>query len=209
VHEGSFNNTVKLRGMVAEPLRESHVTYGERFYATRLRVPRLSHACDLLPVTISERLLSGYTPQVDSVVTIIGQLRSYNQYIDGASRLILTVFAKDIIFADTQEGFLNYIALRGHICKPPIYRTTPFGREIADILLAVNRAFQKSDYIPCIAWGRFARYAQNLRMRDMIGITGRMQSRIYEKALADGSVVEKTAYEVSIGSLEKNQGITV
>ena len=209
MQQGGFHNTVKLRGMVAESLKESHVTYGERFYATRLRVPRLSHACDLLPITISERLLSGYMPQVDSIVTIIGQLRSYNQYIDGASRLILTVFAKDIIFADTQEGFLNFIALKGHICKPPIYRTTPFGREIADILLAVNRAFRKSDYIPCIAWGRLARYAQNLSMGDMISISGRMQSRIYEKTLPDGSVVEKTAYEVSIGSLEKNQEVTV
>ena len=197
-----MNNTVKLRGIVSTPLSLSHMTFGESFYRFILEVPRLSGNADLLPITISERLLSGFRPETGSVITIMGQLRSYNQYVDGASRLILTVFAKDVIYALTDEDYCNHVTLNGHICKSPIYRTTPFQREISDILLAVNRAYHKSDYVPCIAWGRNARYAHDLTMGQRIYIIGRMQSREYEKQQPDGSKIVKTAYEVSISSIE-------
>lgn len=154
------NNHLVLVGKVTSEKRFSHEVYGEKFYNFDLSVPRLSGNADLIPITISERLLTNKDIEMDSKVTVIGQFRSYNSYDNDRNRLILTVFAKDITFAEDQENDVkvgkdivsNEVVLNGYICKKPIYRKTPFGREISDILLAVNRAYNKSDYIPCIAW---------------------------------------------------------
>ena len=193
----TLSNKVLLFGEVNSEMSFSHDLYGEKFYGFILKVKRLSNYCDLLPITISERLLAGVDVQVGQMICIGGQLRSYNKYIDGRGRLILTVFAKEISF-DTPQENPNLIILKGYVCKPPIYRTTPFNREIADLLIAVNRAYNKSDYIPCIAWGRNAKYAQTLNVGEMITIEGRIQSREYEKVTEDGVVEKRIAYEVSI-----------
>ena len=201
----------------------SHEIYGERFYLFDLSIPRLSGNADIIPVTVSERLINDEMMQIGTKLLIKGQFRSYNSYENEKNRLILTVFAKDIekIEENAQENveneegnettsnefakkdsITNEVVLVGYICKKPIYRQTPFGREIADILLAVNRAYNKSDYIPSIAWGRNARFCQNLEVGTEVKIVGRIQSRNYEKKYEDGTVVKKVAYEVSIGSLE-------
>lgn len=205
------NNHLVLMGKVTSEKRFSHEIYGESFYIFDMEVPRLSNNADIIPVTISERLISDDKLQIGSEVLIKGQFRSYNSYENERNKLILTVFAKDIIFADEiqeengeekKEITSNEVVLTGYICKKPIYRQTPFGREIADILLAVNRAYNKSDYIPAIAWGRTARFCQNIEVGTEVKITGRVQSRTYEKKFEDGTVQTKVAYEVSIGSLE-------
>lgn len=205
------NNHLVLMGKVTSEKRFSHEIYGESFYIFDMEVPRLSNNADVIPVTISERLISDDKLQIGSKVLIKGQFRSYNSYENERNKLILTVFAKDIIFEDEiqeeneeekKEIASNEVVLTGYICKKPIYRQTPFGREIADILLAVNRAYNKSDYIPAIAWGRTARFCQNIEVGTEVKITGRVQSRTYEKKFEDGTVQTKVAYEVSIGSLE-------
>lgn len=193
----TVTNKVMLYGEVETEMVFNHDLYGEKFYSFNLKVKRLSNYCDLLPVTISERLLNGMQLEIGQQVCISGQLRSYNKYINGRGRLILTVFAKEISL-DTVLENPNLITLRGYICKTPIYRTTPFNREIADLLIAVNRSYNKSDYIPCIAWGRNAKFAQTLSIGEMIMIEGRVQSREYEKVLESGTVEKRTAYEVSI-----------
>lgn len=200
-------NTVKLVGKVASEKTFSHEMYGEGFYTIDLEVPRLSSSVDLLPVTISERLIVNMDLSVGKYVIIEGQLRSYNRYVDNNNRLILTIFAKDIFLPDEEElkeaiRKPNEIFLDGYICKKPIYRTTPFGREITDILIAVNRAYNKSDYIPCIAWGRNARFCENMLVGDHIRLWGRVQSREYQKKLPSGKVETRMAYEVSISKLE-------
>ncbi|GHU50919.1 single-strand DNA-binding protein [Clostridia bacterium] len=226
------DNTVTLTGNVfSEPLF-SHKIYGESFYTFDIEVERLSEATDVLPVTVSDRVTSVDALREGEKIKIEGQLRSYNSYIkqEQRNRLILTVFVRDIDFlADTEEeegedhgeeksffkaaefnassfdsGELipNEVVLNGYICKPTVYRKTPFKREIADILLAVNRPYNNSDYIPCIAWGRNARFASNLKVGENIRIWGRMQSRQYQKKLSDGEVLNKTAYEVSVGKIE-------
>ncbi len=197
-------NRVLLFGEVNSELNFSHDLYGEKFYSFILKVKRLSNYCDLLPITISERLLAGVQLLPGQEVSINGQLRSYNKYIDGRGRLILTVFAKEISF-DTPQENPNLIVLKGYVCKPPIYRTTPFNREIADLLIAVNRAYNKSDYIPCIAWGRNAKYAQILNVGEMITIEGRIQSREYEKVTEDGATEKRIAYEVSVIKIYSKQ----
>jgi hypothetical protein len=184
----------------------SHDVLGEGFYSFNLLVPRLSDAFDILPITISERLIEGSRFAPEEYISITGQIRSYNNYIEeeGRNRLVLTVFAKDYEFHDDiAKQNPNEVFLDGYICKPPIYRTTPFGREIADLLLAVNRSYNKSDYIPCITWGRNARYSAKLAVGDNIKIWGRMQSRLYQKKLDNEEMVEKTAFEVSVSRLEK------
>ena len=203
------DNEARIVGYVASDLEFSHEVHTEGFYRFIIMSDRLSENKDTIVVTISERILADVEIPAGTKVEVTGQFRSYNNYSGEGSKLILTLFARDLRISDDCEKCENEIYLNGYICKPVVYRVTPFGREIADILVAVNRAYNKSDYIPCIAWGRLARYAQNLSMGDMISISGRMQSRIYEKTLPDGSVVEKNAYEVSIGSLEKNQEVTV
>jgi len=204
------NNHLVLVGKVTSEKRVSHEVYGEKFYIFDLSVPRLSGNADIIPITISERLLMAEELTVGSKVTVQGQFRSYNCYENEKNRLILTVFAKDITFAEDQEEEIkvgkdivsNEVTLNGYICKRPIYRKTPFGREISDILLAVNRAYNKSDYIPCIAWGRNARFCENMEVGTAVKIIGRVQSRMYEKKLEDGTVQNRVAYEVSVASLE-------
>ncbi len=204
------NNSLVLVGKITSEKTFSHEIYGEKFYTFNLSVPRLSGNADIIPITISERLFKEDELVVDKKVKVTGQFRSYNSYEKEKNRLILTVFAKDIEFLENQDeevvaskDFLsNEVVLIGYICKPPIYRQTPFGREISDILLAVNRAYNKSDYIPCIAWGRNARFCSKMEVGVEVKIIGRVQSRNYEKKHEDGTIEPRVAYEVSIASLE-------
>ena len=163
-------------------------------------VKRLSDQSDKIPITISERLIDDNMIREGSKISITGQFRSYNKLVDGKSRLMLTVFVRDIEELDESKN-PNSIELVGFICKEPIYRITPFKREICDILLAVNRAYNKSDYIPCIAWGRNARYVKNLEIGDKIVLNGRIQSRTYQKLQEDGEYENKIAYEISINRI--------
>ena len=202
------NNHLVLVGKVTSDKKFSHEIYGESFYIFDLEVARLSGNSDIIPITISERLILEKELEIGDKVAIEGQFRSYNSYENEKNRLILTVFAKDIKYLseedeeNSSEKVSNEVTLIGYICKKPIYRQTPFGREISDILLAVNRAYNKSDYIPAIAWGRNARFCQNIEVGTKVKITGRVQSRHYEKKFEDGTTQTRTAYEVSISSLE-------
>ena len=205
------NNYLTLVGKVTGEKKFSHEIYGERFYIFNLEIPRLSGNEDIIPITVSERLIDENTLSEGNKLLVKGQFRSYNSYENGKNRLILTVFAKDVLEVKDEEEenemakkdeITNEVVLIGFICKKPIYRQTPFGREISDLLLAVNRAYNKSDYIPCIAWGRNARFCQNLEVGAQVKVVGRVQSRTYEKKHEDGSVETRVAYEVSIGSLE-------
>ncbi len=203
----SENNYIILVGKITSEKVFSHEVYGESFYIFNLEIPRLSGTADLIPVTISERLISNFDLTIGKEVAIEGQFRSYNTYENQRSRLVLTVFAKDIkeYQEENEEGrerISNEVVLTGYVCKKPIYRKTPFGREISDVLLAVNRAYNKSDYIPCIAWGRNARFCENMEIGTEVRITGRVQSRMYEKKHEDGTIEPRVAYEVSVGSLE-------
>ena len=205
----SENNQLVLVGKVTSDKRFSHEIYGEKFYVFDLSVPRLSGNADIIPITISERLLLEQDLDIGKNITIEGQFRSYNSFENEKNRLVLTVFAKEVEFLEGEEEFTpskenvsNEVTLDGYICKKPIYRKTPFGREIADILLAVNRAYNKSDYIPCIAWGRNARFSENIPVGTEVRIVGRVQSRQYEKKYEDGTSEVKVAYEVSVASLE-------
>ncbi len=198
------NNMATISGKVVSNVEFSHEVYGEGFYYFLLDVPRLSDSSDRIPVTISERLASKDRLTVGTIIEVEGQFRSYNSYNSEGNKLLLTVFARDIIFLEDEKKIKNpnQIYLNGFICKKPIYRTTPFGREITDILLAVNRPYNKSDYIPCIAWGRNARFSEKLIVGDNIKIWGRIQSRAYQKKLETGEVINKVAYEVSISKME-------
>ena len=207
------NNHLVLVGKITSEKRFSHEIYGESFYIFDMEVPRLSETFDIIPITISERLINDDELKIGRRIIVKGQFRSYNSYENERNRLVLTVFAKDIIYEDDIEtraaedeeinlDVSNEVVLIGHICKKPIYRKTPFGREIADILLAVNRAYNKSDYIPSIAWGRNARFCDRLEVGAEVRAVGRVQSRKYEKKYEDGTTEEKVAYEVSISSLE-------
>lgn len=206
------NNYLTLVGKVTGEKKFSHEIYGERFYVFNLEIARLSGNADIIPITVSERLISDEMLAEGKKLLVKGQFRSYNSYDNEKNRLILTVFAKDVIEVEENEEeenemtkkdmVTNEVVLVGFICKKPIYRQTPFGREIADILLAVNRAYNKSDYIPTIAWGRNARFCQNLEVGTKVKLVGRVQSRMYEKKHEDGTVENRVAYEVSIGSLE-------
>lgn len=196
-------NKVYIEGKVASELTFSHEMYGEGFYTVNIEVPRLSDAADYLPITVSERLISSLNMSQGTLISIEGQLRSYNRYIDGSNRLILTIFARDIKEIDEISKSPNQIYLDGFICKSPVYRTTPFGREITDLLVAVNRPYNKSDYIPAIAWGRNARFSNMLEIGSHIRLWGRIQSREYEKKLTEESTVKRVAYEVSISKMEK------
>ena len=204
----SENNHLILVGKIISEKNYSHEIYGEKFYIFNLEVIRLSSTTDIIPITISERLLTDLEIAIGKEVKIEGQFRSYNSYENERNRLILTVFAKEIeeiVKSEDEEEkdtVTNEVTLIGYVCKRPIYRQTPFGREIADVLLAVNRAYNKSDYIPCIAWGRNARFCQNMEVGTEVKITGRVQSRSYEKKHEDGTVENRVAYEVSIASME-------
>ncbi|WMJ81083.1 single-stranded DNA-binding protein [Clostridium sp. MB40-C1] len=197
-----LNNKIYLEGTCVRGLEFSHEMYGEGFYVFQLAVNRLSDAKDILPITVSERLLTEIDIREGVDLVVEGQLRSYNKFIDGSNRLILTVFARDIQPCIERSKNPNQIFLNGFICKPPVYRTTPFGREIADILLAVNRPYNKSDYIPTISWGRNSRFCKVLKVGDNIRVWGRLQSRQYQKKVSEDQSLTKTAYEVSISKLE-------
>ena len=203
------NNSLVLMGKVANEKTFSHEIYGEKFYQFSLSVPRLSGNADNIPITISERLFKDEDIAIGKNVKVNGQFRSYNGYENNKNRLVLTVFVKDIEFLPDGDEVLsdkdvvsNEVDLTGFICKPPIYRQTPFGREITDILIAVNRAYNKSDYIPCIAWGRNARFCSKMPVGTEVKVTGRVQSRNYEKKYEDGTVEQRVAYEVSVSNLE-------
>lgn len=199
----STNNEVFLTGTVDSELIYSHEVYGEGFYSFYIKIFRLSHICDRINVTVSERLIKDLTLDEGSEISVSGQFRSYNNYSQDGNKLILTVFARDISMgvADDEKN-PNQIYLNGFLCKAPVYRTTPFGREITDLLLAVNRAYNKSDYIPCIAWGRNARFSSTLQVGDNIKIWGRIQSREYQKKISDTESITKTAYEISVSKME-------
>lgn len=198
------NNYLVLIGKIISDKTFSHEIYGESFYVFNLEVPRLSGNEDIIPITISERLIANFDLTIGRKVVIEGQFRSYNSYENEKNRLVLTVFAKDIIDykEEQEENVSNEVVLNGYVCKKPIYRKTPFGREISDILLAVNRAYNKSDYIPCIAWGRNARFAGGLEVGSHLQICGRVQSREYTKKIGEEEVEKRVAYEVSVSKID-------
>jgi primosomal replication protein N len=198
------NNVVYIAGKVVGEMEFSHEVYGEGFYRFLIEVPRLSKCSDIIPVTISERLLEKDGILTGKYIEIDGQFRSYNNYSESGNRLILTVFAREYRYLECENDIKNpnRIYLNGYLCKNPIYRSTPLGREIADILLAVNRPYNKSDYIPCIAWGRNARFSERLQIGDNLKVWGRIQSRQYQKKYENGKTVTKTAYEVSVSKME-------
>lgn len=197
------NNLAEVCGIVEDELQFNHEIFGESFYTFTLKIPRLSGTSDRIKVMVSERLLSDLELSVGTSVEISGQFRSYNSSENGDNKLILTVFAKDIANSDPgNQKNPNSLFLNGYVCKEPVYRTTPFGREITDLLLAVNRTYNKSDYIPVIAWGRNARYCKNFQVGDNVKVWGRIQSRDYQKKLSEDEVVTRTAYEVSVSKLE-------
>lgn len=196
-------NIVNLRGELGEELTFSHEIFGEKFYSAKIKIHRLSDTYDILPITISERLLQEVNLNENNLVDVVGQLRSYNKNINSRNKLVLTVFAREIKVVDGEAKDPNNIFLDGYICKEPIYRKTPLGREIADLLVAINRPYNKSDYIPSIVWGRNAKFAKNLKVGDRIQMWGRVQSRDYEKKLESGEVEKRVAYEVSISKIKR------
>ena len=196
----ALNNAVTLSGTIVTEPTFSHEIYGEKFYEIILAVKRLSGMEDVLPISVSEHLLTPFV-SCGSKITVHGQFRSYNKTVEEKSKLMLTVFARDVLpFDETINP--NTLTLTGFVCKPPVFRKTPFEREICDILIAVNRQYGKSDYIPCIVWGRNARFAQNLPVGSHVTITGRVQSRNYQKKLPDETTVTRTAYEVSASKID-------
>ena len=194
------NNRVTIAGEVVSDLVFSHETYGEKFYELSLKVARLSDIFDIIPVTISERLLMDSDIKLGSKIAGSGQFRSYNKLEDGKSKLMLTVFLRELLPYNEVENS-NTIDIVGYVCKEPVFRTTPFKREIADVLLAVNRSYNKSDYLPCIAWGRNARFVKNFEIGDKVSVSGRIQSREYQKKIGE-ELITKVAYEVSLNRVE-------
>lgn len=206
------NNNITLAGVVEREPEYSHEVLGEGFYVFMLKCSRTSGNKDTLPVMISDRLVDIREIKVGQVVTVSGQIRSFNRHIDDVkSKLILSVFAREleILAQDATElpfeENINTVILDGFVCKPPVYRCTPKGREIADVLIAVNRMYGKADYIPCITWGRNARYAGNLDVGTRIDVEGRLQSREYTKKLDDGTEEIRTAYEISVSRIEESE----
>ena len=194
------NNKVFISGEIVSNAEFSHEVYGEGFYEMNVLVKRLSGQADVLPVTISERLIEDKDLKVGSTINALGQFRSYNKLVEGKSKLMLTVFIRELVSYPVIKN-PNSIVLVGYVCKPPVYRTTPFNREIADVLIAVNRSYNKSDYIPCIAWGRNARFAKNIAVGEKVALSGRIQSREYQKKISETQTKTLTAYEVSISKL--------
>ena len=208
-YEQMNNNRVMLTGKVLTVPVFSHETFGEGFYELKLSVPRLSDKEDIIPIIVSEKLLTDNKFAVGNIVRIKGQFRSYNQNDGEKSKLILTVFVREVLENLDEDVNPNIIEITGYICKPPIYRTTPFKREICDILVAVNRAYNKSDYLPCIAWGRNARFIKNIEIGAKLFIVGRIQSREYQKKYDNGEVENKIAYEISITRIQTdNVGVS-
>ena len=198
------NNQVTITGEVASEFTFSHEVFGEGFYMVEVLVRRLSNSDDRIPLMISERLIDVTQDYRGEYITVNGQFRSYNKHDENKNHLVLSVFVREITFVEEElDGAkTNNIMLDGYICKNPIYRKTPLGREIADLLLAVNRPYGKSDYIPCICWGRNARFASTFQVGEHVQILGRIQSREYVKKLTETETEKRVAYEVSVGKLE-------
>ena len=198
------NNQVSIVGEIISDFQYSHEVYGEGFYMVEVAVSRLSNFSDYIPLMISERLIDTSQSYIGQKVYVTGQFRSYNRHEELKNRLVLSVFVREIEFIEeeTEEMKSNQILLDGYICKDPIYRKTPLGREIADLLVAVNRSYGKSDYIPCICWGRDARFAARFEVGVHVQIWGRIQSREYVKRLNEDEVEKRTAYEVSVSKIE-------
>ena len=198
------NNQVSIMGKIASQFTFSHQVFGEGFYMLDVLVKRLSDSEDRIPVMVSERLVDVTEDYEGEYIQVTGQFRSYNRHEEKKNRLVLSVFAREISFVEDEDDSVksNQIFLDGYICKPPVYRKTPLGREIADLLIAVNRPYGKSDYIPCICWGRNARHASAFQVGGHVLIWGRIQSREYMKRLSDTQSEKRTAYEVSVSKLE-------
>lgn len=192
-------NYAQLLGTVEEEPVFSHKSYGEQFYEMKLAVARRSGYRDVIPVVVSERLMLEEFPALGDRIAVCGQIRTYNKEEQGRNRLIITVFAREYRQAAAEECYdENYIQLNGFLCKEPVQRTSPLGRDICDLMVAVNRMYNKSDYIPCIAWGRNAGYGGRMKVGDAISLTGRIQSREYKKRDQEGNAYVRTAYEVSV-----------
>lgn len=198
------NNQVTIMGEIVSPFSFSHEVFGEGFYMVEVSVRRLSNSEDKIPVMVSERLMDVEQDYTGEFIMVHGQFRSYNRHDEVKNRLVLSVFAREVCFIEEElDGAkTNMILLDGYICKLPVYRKTPLGREIADLLLAVNRPYGKSDYIPCICWGRNARFASAFEVGNHVQILGRIQSREYVKRLTETETEKRTAYEVSVSKLE-------
>ena len=198
------NNKVTVGGKVVGGFTYSHEMYGEKFYLFDILLRRLSGAYDVIPVMVSDRLMDVEKDYTDCNILVSGQFRSYNKHEEVSTKLILSVFAREITFLEEidEEQNVNSISLDGYICKEPKYRETPLGREIADVLLAVNRPYGKSDHIPCICWGRNARFVGQLDIGSHVRISGRIQSREYQKKLENGEFETRTAYEVSASKVD-------
>lgn len=198
------NNQVTIMGQVASEFEFSHEVFGEGFYIVEALVKRLSNSCDRIPLMVSERLIDVKQDYTGEFIMASGQFRSYNRHEEQKNRLVLSVFVREISFMEEEPdgSKTNSILLDGYICKEPIYRKTPLGREIADLLLAVNRPYGKSDYIPCICWGRNARYASGFEVGEHVQVLGRIQSREYVKKLSETETEKRVAYEVSVSKLE-------
>ena len=198
------NNQVSIMGKVASGFTFSHQVYGEGFYLVDVLVKRLSDSEDRIPLMVSERLVDVTQDYEGEYIMVQGQFRSYNRHEEKKNRLVLSVFVRELSYVEEEDDTVktNQIFLDGFICKPPVYRKTPLGREIADLLLAVNRPYGKSDYIPCICWGRNARYASAFEVGGHVLIWGRIQSREYIKKLSESQTEKRTAYEVSVSKLE-------
>lgn len=198
------NNQVQIMGEIVSQFTFSHQVFGEGFYLVDVCVKRLSESEDIIPVMISERLVDVTQDYEGEYILVTGQFRSYNRHEEKKNRLVLSVFAREITFVEEEDDSVksNQIYLDGYICKPPVYRKTPLGREIADLLIAVNRPYGKSDYIPCICWGRNARYASAFAVGGHVLVWGRIQSREYMKRLNETDSEKRVAYEVSVSKLE-------
>ena len=198
------NNQVTITGEIVSEFQYSHEVFGEGFYMVEVSVNRLSNFADTIPMMVSERLIDTQQSYSGRYIRVDGQFRSYNRHEEKRNRLVLSVFVRELEFVDeVPEGDKsNQIFLDGYICKEPIYRKTPLGREIADLLIAVNRSYGKSDYIPCICWGRNARYASGFEVGGHVQVNGRIQSREYVKKLSETEVEHRVAYEVSVSKIE-------
>ena len=198
------NNQVTVMGEIISGFTYSHEIFGEGFYMVDVEVARLSDSSDIIPVMVSERLIDVTADYKGCFLSVTGQFRSYNRHEEKKNKLVLSVFARELAFVEEswESSKTNQIYLDGYICKEPIYRKTPLGREIADLLLAVNRPYGKSDYIPCICWGRNARYASNFQVGSRCLVWGRIQSREYMKKISEEEMERRVAYEVSVSKLE-------
>ena len=198
------NNQVSIMGKIASSFTFSHQVFGEGFYLVDILVKRLSDSEDRIPLMVSERLVDVSQDYEGEYIMVQGQFRSYNRHEEKKNRLVLSVFVRELSFVEEADDSIktNQIFLDGYICKPPVYRKTPLGREIADLLLAVNRPYGKSDYIPCICWGRNARYASAFEVGGHVLLWGRIQSREYIKKLGENETEKRTAYEVSVSKRE-------